>query len=49
VFYVEDPKYKGWNTVVGGSPPHDFFDMGEEQSSDESDDSSGEQSSDDTY
>jgi hypothetical protein len=49
VFYVEDPKHEGWNTVVGGSPPRDFFDMGEEQSSDESDDSSGEQSSDETY
>ncbi|KAL6655769.1 hypothetical protein ACP70R_006595 [Stipagrostis hirtigluma subsp. patula] len=36
VFYVEDPKAKGWNVVVRVTP-RDLFDMGAEQSSDEAD------------
>lgn len=34
VFYVEDPKAKGWNVVVRVKP-RDDFDMGDELSSDE--------------
>ena len=36
VFYVEDPKAKGWNVVVRVKP-QDLFDMGDELSSDGTD------------
>ena len=36
VFYVEDPKAKGWNVVVRVKP-RDLFDMGDELSSDGTD------------